>query len=33
MFDPSGRLTDENTRQHIQKFLAAFVGWIARFKS
>jgi chromate reductase len=33
MFDPSGRLTDENTRQHIQKFLVSFVGWIARFKS
>src|SRR5919106_52596 len=33
MFDPSGRLTDENTRQHIHKFLASFVGWIARFKS
>jgi chromate reductase, NAD(P)H dehydrogenase (quinone) len=33
MFDPSGRLIDENTRQHIEKFLAAFVGWIARFKS
>src|SRR5687768_9603039 len=25
MFDPSGRLIDENTRQHIQKFLASFV--------
>ena len=32
LFDASVRLTDENTRQHIQKFLEAFVGWIARFK-
>ena len=33
LFDASGKLTDENTRQHIQKFLEAFVAWIARFKS
>jgi chromate reductase, NAD(P)H dehydrogenase (quinone) len=32
LFDASGKLTDENTRQHIQKFLEAFVQWIARFK-
>ena len=33
LFDPSGRLTDENTRQHLKKFLEAFVVWIDRFKS
>lgn len=33
LFDASGRLSDENTRQHIHKFLASFVGWIERFKS
>jgi chromate reductase len=33
LFDSSGRLTDENTRQHIRKFLEAFAVWIARFKS
>jgi chromate reductase, NAD(P)H dehydrogenase (quinone) len=33
LFDSSGRLTDENTRQHLKKFLEAFVVWIERFKS
>jgi len=32
LFDGSGKLTDENTRQHVQKFLNAFALWIARFK-
>ena len=32
LFDASGRLVDENTRQHIKKFLEAFVVWIGRFK-
>ena len=32
LFDASGKLTDENTRQHVQKFLAAFAVWIGRFK-
>jgi chromate reductase len=32
LFDPSGKLTDENTRQHIRKFLESFAVWIARFK-
>ena len=32
LFDASGRLVDENTRQHIKKFLDAFVVWIGRFK-
>jgi len=33
LFDASVRLTDEKTRQYVQKFLEAFAGWIARFKS
>ena len=33
LFDSSGRLIDENTRQHLKKFLEAFVIWIERFKS
>jgi hypothetical protein len=32
-FDDSLRLTDETTRQYIQKFLEAFLRWIARFSS
>ena len=32
LFDALGKLTDENTLQHIQKFLEAFFQWIARFK-
>jgi chromate reductase, NAD(P)H dehydrogenase (quinone) len=31
LFDASGKLTDETTRQYIQKFLEAFLRWIARF--
>lgn len=33
LFDASGKLTDETTRQYIQKFLEAFLRWIARFSS
>jgi chromate reductase, NAD(P)H dehydrogenase (quinone) len=33
LFDSSVRLIDENTRQHLKKFLDAFVVWIDRFKS
>ncbi len=33
LFDESARLTDDNTRQHIAKFLEAFAGWVVRFKS
>lgn len=33
LFDSSAKLTDENTRQHVRKFLEAFAGWIARFQS
>lgn len=33
LFDSSGRLTDENTRQHLKKFLEAFVVWIGRLKA
>ncbi len=33
LFDLSGGLIDENTRQHLKKFLEAFVVWIERFKS
>jgi chromate reductase len=32
LFDVSGSLTDENTRQHVKKFLEAFAVWIGRFK-
>jgi chromate reductase, NAD(P)H dehydrogenase (quinone) len=32
LFDESGRLTDENTREHVKKFLQAFVVWVERFK-
>ena len=32
LFDSSGKLTDENTRQYVKKFLESFAGWIARFK-
>lgn len=32
LFDSSGTLTDENTRQHIKKFLESFARWISRFK-
>jgi chromate reductase len=33
LFDAASKLTDENTRQHIKKFLDAFAIWIARFKN
>jgi chromate reductase, NAD(P)H dehydrogenase (quinone) len=33
LFDASVRLTDEKTRQYVQKFLEVFAAWIARFKS
>jgi chromate reductase, NAD(P)H dehydrogenase (quinone) len=32
LFDPSGKLNDENTRQYLKKFLDAFAIWIGRFK-
>jgi chromate reductase, NAD(P)H dehydrogenase (quinone) len=32
LFDASAKLTDENTRQHIKKFLEAFAKWIGRFQ-
>jgi len=31
-FDDEGRLTDERTRAHLQRFLRAFVDWIGRFR-
>jgi len=31
LFDASAKLTDENTRQYIKKFLEAFAKWIGRF--
>jgi chromate reductase, NAD(P)H dehydrogenase (quinone) len=31
LFDSSGKLTDETTRQYMRKFLEAFAAWIARF--
>jgi hypothetical protein len=33
LFDPSGRLIDENPRQDLKKLLEAFVVWIGRLKS
>ena len=32
LFDSSGMLTDENTRQYLKKFLDSFSNWIVRFK-
>ena len=32
LFDASGKLIDENTRQYIKKFIDAFATWIGRFK-
>lgn len=32
LFDASSKLTDENTRQYLKKFLDAFALWIGRFK-
>ncbi|MSP38242.1 MAG: NAD(P)H-dependent oxidoreductase [Deltaproteobacteria bacterium] len=32
LFDGDCKLTDENTRQHVKKFLEAFAVWIGRFK-
>ena len=32
LFDASAKLIDKNTRQHVTKFLAAFVIWIGRFQ-
>lgn len=32
LFDATGTLADENTRQHVKIFLQAFAVWIGRFK-
>jgi len=32
LFDASVTLTDQNTREHVKKFLAAFMIWIDRFQ-
>jgi len=32
LFDANSNLADENTRQHVKKFLEAFAVWIGRFK-
>ena len=32
LFDASAKLTDENTRQYVKKFLEAFAKWIGRFQ-
>ena len=32
LFDASAKLTDENTRQYIKKFLETFAKWIGRFQ-
>ena len=32
LFDSSGKLTDQNSRDHVKKFLEAFAVWIGRFK-
>lgn len=31
LFDASGRLADENTRQYVKRFLEAFLLWTGRF--
>jgi chromate reductase len=31
-FDAQGKLTDEATRQFLQKFLGAFAAWVKRFQ-
>ncbi len=31
-FDAEGRLTDELTRQHLQRYLEAFSAWVLRWK-
>jgi len=30
LFDNSGKLADESTREHLQKFIDAFAKWVAR---
>ena len=30
VFDNSGKLTDESTREHLQKFIDAFAQWVVR---
>jgi chromate reductase len=30
-FDAEGRLTDETTREHLRRFLVAFLEWTRRF--
>ena len=32
LFDASGKLADETTRQYVKRFLEAFTAWIKRFK-
>jgi len=32
LFDETGKLIDETTRQYLKKFLEAFVVWIGRFQ-
>jgi chromate reductase, NAD(P)H dehydrogenase (quinone) len=32
LFDSSGKLTDEKTRQYVEKFLESFARWIALFQ-
>jgi chromate reductase len=32
LFDATGKLTDENTRQYIKKFLEAFAIWMSHFQ-
>jgi chromate reductase, NAD(P)H dehydrogenase (quinone) len=32
LFDATGKLTDENTRQYIKKFLEALAIWMSRFQ-
>jgi len=31
-FDAEGRLTDENTRKYLARYMAALAAWIARFR-
>ena len=33
LFDASGRLTNDGTRQFLQTFMEAFTTWVARFRT
>ena len=33
LFDESGRLTNDSTRQFLQTFMEAFAAWVGRFQA